>query len=842
MSEQLDRSDPAPILEEFNAASSDKEKARLAFVYSVVGQRELPPEDVLEFLETFESTNTVSRLEPQWALAFQVMRAYMEGRTGNIEYALEHCGRVRDDIAAIDYAIFRTLVFNCLSFAEVRMGRVEPALKVARQALMQAEIARSESLLVSSMTNEALLLFYAGLYEQAFEHYENILGLGDRIMPIVRDTTTFNLGLVQLEIGQYQEALTVFEAGRQWTRERGQMNRAIIADTQTARTLIALERPGEAREMLQMWLEDSSPKVDLDSRVHAFLTTAEAELALGNTARTITLAQRGLSIAAEQGNTLRRPRLLLAYARALITNNNLTQAAQILQEAEQAARQEHAPELKEVLAEQATVAALQGDPATAYEFEKASRAAADATNTALLTKRVSILEALFELERAKGERDLARSEAARVEIESNRRTLVTAGGFAALAMALLMWAFYRDRIAREIELKAQRAEAEHLEQQVAERTANLQARVNEITEQRAELVMLERKLAESEKFRALGTLTGGMAHDFNNLLAVIMGSAELMQREARDPSLRAQLAPIINATEAGASITGSLLAYARQQQLFPTQINVANHLQKDLPIYHSTLGERVTLDTNLQQADVKVDPGALTTAMINILVNAREAGASKVCIEGVIDAENYLVHVRDDGCGMQPQQMEHAFEPFYSTKDSMEARGLGLSMVDGFAHQSGGSVTLKNNAEIGCTVTLGLPILTGDAAACQSAGDAIGGGNRSLHILLVDDNEAFTNIYQKSLSADGHQVCVAGDGEEALQQLAEATFDLVITDLVMPGSISGDQLAEHISCHYQNTKVIITTGYADVDLSTHTVISKPFTTAKLNKTIQGVFE
>jgi len=338
----------------------------------------------------------------------------------------------------------------------------------------------------------------------------------------------------------------------------------------------------------------------------------------------------------------------------------------------------------------------------------------------------------------------------------------------------------------------------------------------------------EEQLREAQKMQALGQLTGGIAHDFNNLLAVIQGSADILQRPGLSEEKRIRFTnAIIEASTRGALLTGQLLAFARRQPLRPEVLDLNHHILTMLAMLQPTLGPNIILSTHLEQAllPAEVDPGQFEAALLNIIVNARDAmpdgGQITIRTRNVTDGEAVerqqavAITIEDEGSGIEPDQLKHVFEPFFTTKEVGKGTGLGLSQVYGFAAQSGGEARIDSEVGRGTTLTILLPASDQPLPAAQQVEQPVAAKEPAGHILLVEDNEDVGNLAETLLGELGHIVVRARNGPEALR-LAEggARFDIVFSDVVMPG-MTGLELAEKLKQRRPKLPIILTTGYSD---------------------------
>jgi PAS domain S-box-containing protein len=379
----------------------------------------------------------------------------------------------------------------------------------------------------------------------------------------------------------------------------------------------------------------------------------------------------------------------------------------------------------------------------------------------------------------------------------------------------------------------------------------------DVTERReAQLALQEAQAqrAQAQKMDALGQLTGGVAHDFNNLLMIVMGQAELLKRKlAGDPAVATSLAAIELAAQRGASLTGQLLTFARRQSVNPKVLDLVAHIAAFEVMLKSSLGSSARLATAVA-ADcwaVKVDPGELELALVNLTLNARDAmpggGTVTLTAENLenpaglpreLGTEFVALSVADTGSGIAPDLLDKVFDPFFTTKEVGKGSGLGLSQVHGFAHQSGGTVTLKSELGRGTVVTLYLPRSHETVAASEPEAAVDQGGTG--RVLLVEDNPEVARASQLMLEQLGYLVTLVSDGAAALAAVEAERFDLVMTDIVMAGPVDGLGVARALRLHRPDLPVLLVTGYSDAAsrvVGEFTVLRKPFPMAELSRTV-----
>ncbi len=385
----------------------------------------------------------------------------------------------------------------------------------------------------------------------------------------------------------------------------------------------------------------------------------------------------------------------------------------------------------------------------------------------------------------------------------------------------------------------------------------------DITERREAQLELERAreaLFQSQKMEAIGQLTGGVAHDFNNLLTAVIGSLELVRK--RLPAGDRNLPLIDNAMQAarrGGALTQRMLAFARRQELVPELASVASLVGGMTTLFDHTLGPAIVLDVDCPAAlpPVRVDVNQLEMALLNLVVNARDAmprGGTIAIVASEIaagpsssfalPAGRYVrLSVRDQGHGMDAVTLARATEPFFTTKGVGKGTGLGLSMVHGLAEQLGGRLQLESAPGAGTTASLWIPVAAGADVPSPHSEPAPAPEAASLHILAVDDDALILVNTAAMLEDLGHQVTTAYSGREALTALARLErVDLVVTDQAMPG-MTGTELVAAIRRERPGLPVLLATGYAELpdgEGADVPRLNKPFLQAHLHQAIAEV--
>jgi len=370
-----------------------------------------------------------------------------------------------------------------------------------------------------------------------------------------------------------------------------------------------------------------------------------------------------------------------------------------------------------------------------------------------------------------------------------------------------------------------------------------------ITRDMSEKRETQRKLEESreqlfraQKMEALGQLTGGLAHDFNNLLTAILGATDLAMRNLGDEErLKRMLDGIRNSAQRGAGITKQLLAFARAQQLEIRTLDLKAFLNDVTTLIRPSV--RSNIDLIIEMSDhvwnVEADAGALELALLNLAFNARDAmkdggtlkiSASNELLKGKpegLRGEHVALRVADTGEGMSADTVERVFEPFFTTKNYGEGTGLGLSQVFGFTKQIGGAVTVESELGKGSTFTLYLPVSRGSVVRDESAEGDLPHGR----VLVVEDDVLVSELAAGMLNELGFDAVVTHSAKEALERLSgERRPTLIFTDVVMPGGVSGIELARKVRDRYPELPILLTTGYSEQVTGSHgfPVLQKPY--------------
>ena len=438
------------------------------------------------------------------------------------------------------------------------------------------------------------------------------------------------------------------------------------------------------------------------------------------------------------------------------------------------------------------------------------------------------------------------------------------------ALGLRDWWYHR----LEVQLRDQ---AEKSEAQLQESEANLFEKNRELAETNRELleemqarVRVQEELRHSQKMEALGHLTGGVAHDFNNLLAVILGNLELLEKQLGARSQESALASeATGAAERGAALTQRLLAFSRKQQLTPGPVDARALLGEMRSMLESTLSEAIRLEIRapLDLWLCMADSAQLENAILNLVINARDAvgAGGRIAIEASnlsLDEARAAAHsdarpgsyvaisVRDSGAGIPAEIRSKVFDPFFTTKEVGAGSGLGLSMVYGFARQSGGFVSLESEVDLGTEVQICLPRVEAREDG-QRVGDSgvIPRGNGE-SVLLVEDDSTVRRLFASTLEDLGYSVIEAEDGAKALAILHEdAPVDAILSDVVLPGCHSGADLIREVARRRPGVKPLLMSGYGSETLEQSEsalegvkLLRKPFKKGELARVLRAVLD
>lgn len=369
----------------------------------------------------------------------------------------------------------------------------------------------------------------------------------------------------------------------------------------------------------------------------------------------------------------------------------------------------------------------------------------------------------------------------------------------------------------------------------------------------------EQAFRQAQKMEAIGQLTAGLAHDFNNLLQVVAGNLDLVLHSDLDDRQTRLLTNAAKATDRGSKLTRQLLAFARKTRLEPKHVDLNDLIHEFGDLLDNTIGAQIKLVTALERRlpPINIDASHLEMAVLNVLINARDAMPSggtvtiatqlwklngNAAAHHLPEGDYVVLSIRDEGAGMTEEVRQRATEPFFTTKGSERGTGLGLAMVHGFLQQSLGRLEIDSVQGRGTEIRMLFPVSDGDreertkpVQQARKTSDATG----SETILLVEDSDDVRELAGEHLTGLGYSVVKAASGEEALELLGNCDVDLLFTDIVMPGGMSGLELIERFRALRPETPVLMTTGYnedlvADIPRGSQLdVIGKPYRRSEL---------
>lgn len=382
-------------------------------------------------------------------------------------------------------------------------------------------------------------------------------------------------------------------------------------------------------------------------------------------------------------------------------------------------------------------------------------------------------------------------------------------------------------------------------------------------------VTAEEQLHRAQKMEAIGNLTGGMAHDFNNLLGVIIGNLDLLRDQITADTLSSELlGEALDAALRGADLTNRLLAFARRQPLQPQLIDINALVANTLKLLTRVLGEHIeiSLEAPADLWPVLADPAQLEAALTNLAANARDAmprgGKLKFSTSNcrldedyasiyadVVPGDYVMVAVSDTGTGIPPSLLGRIFEPFFTTKEAGKGSGLGLSMVFGFVKQSGGHVAVYSEEGIGTIFRLYLPRAHRPPEARPEGAAAPLAGAKGEIVLAVEDNTAMRRVVVRQLRDLGYRVLEAENHTQALALLQSTRIDLLFSDVIMPGGVTGFDIARAAKALVPNLKVLMTSGFPDIKLGDQAnlpadtrLLSKPYRRQDLARILREILD
>ncbi|MEM6707057.1 MAG: ATP-binding protein, partial [Acidobacteriota bacterium] len=736
-----------PSLEQAFSSADGQRRIELGLLLADMTANERNNDALVDLLERLPPADEIERdFGADLATYARSLACTHQIRSGQIDAARAPCELVFERADTLVNPLLRSRVHSHHGLLEVRSGQLRRAVEPSQQSLSFAIAANSRYAQAAALNSIALTQLFGGLHDEAIDTFEQMRETAQGLHSTsILDVMEFNRGLAHMEAEDYDAAVESFRSGLEWTEATGKAHQALLARAFLARAHLARKEPQLARDLLTEVVTEGSEGHDPGTYALVLDIWARTALAEGRAEEALATIEAGLELVAPAENRVRRAQLLLARSDVLAESKEPQRALEVAQQivAEHRAG-EVSGELDDALERVSELAAELGLFQTAFEarsrldrLEQEHRGARYELGVALLERNHALANAQRDLELIKGKQE---KEAALRQ----RNTSGLAGLAAVVGLLVLAGSLNRSRREQHRIAEQQRELKEEFEGLVKVRTEALEIEMLQRMRGEEQRRELEKQLAEADKLRAIGQLTGGIAHDFNNLLTVVTSASEMLADEPDMPDDERMelIAAIRRAADSGRDVNRGLLAYARQQPLEPEPIPVTEHLATCRRLFERTLGDEMTLEMDCGTESVLADRGKFTTALINLLLNARDAssGRGKVILRANTLSNGLTeIDVIDHGQGMTQDELDRATEPFYSTKTSTLASGLGLSMVFGFVRQSGGDLQIRSQPGEGTTVTLELPTAEIDleSEAPESRTTEVPKG---LRVLLVDDS------------------------------------------------------------------------------------------------------
>lgn len=645
-----------------------------------------------------------------------------------------------------------------------------------------------------------------------------------------------NLSYLYSVAGEYDKAIEGYTEAVDWALEHEQWTRAYVMVAGLGHALIRSGRPEQAIARIEeiRGLPGVNAALDAESACLLLLATAYQQTGrLADASNAITAASDLIDY---DNDPLRAAELDVVKARLLASTGKPQTSIEILDQViERLSAQPTSAILQETLETAAQIHSQQGNDTRALDLTNAAYAIERKNRTEEHDAMLGALRVQNELSAKQRELDLLEQEA-RAALTSQQldlaiQALLILGGLAALLTCYVIY----------IKLSRERRARTKLEGEFEKRTQQVQFELQGRLSAERDKAQLEQRIAEDEKLRAIAELTGGLSHDFNNIMTVISCSAELIRMRHAGPNdqdTRELTDDILAATDSGAKVTSALLSYARQHPLRPQLTRLDRFFETHYSMFRNTLGENLSLSIDAHPVVVEIDQSLLTTSVLNLLFNARDAidGHGEVAI--TVRSERNpngqdiaAIQITDNGSGMDTQTRERAMEPFFTTKPGGKGSGLGLSMVYGFARQSNALLSIESEPGVGTTMRLEMdakalePTEEKDALSAELVDES----PHRARILLVEDQEPIRRLAERALSSGRVDVTVCADGESAIRVLnSSPAFDVVVTDILMPGKFDGHDVANCARSLSNHTEVLMTSGHAERVPVEFDFLAKPY--------------
>ncbi|MFT4888680.1 MAG: signal transduction histidine kinase [Pseudohongiellaceae bacterium] len=787
----------------------------------------------LDILDTIKPDQQDRSLQ----LHVKAMRCELNIRRGETDLAAQFCEGLEPELENESVStISRAVALNALGYENVRAGRGTLALQYFESGLQEIGL-EDDVTKVTLLHNRGVALMLSGLTEMAIE----ALGAADLAKDVLPSDDSlpsilaYNLGYVQAQAGNHEEALKSYLSTIPWIEETGQLTRAFIAHTQVAISYNGIGRYQEGLDELLPWLSRTDFQASSDSTAHAQLALAQAYLGLGDDNSAERALLEGIQIASNSNNPGRLRELSLVYGELLLNRNEPEDAAEYLsnlfEELEHNDMRAGLGPAHQLLTE---AYKAMGNYAEALIHSQHAIEAYQQSQTDNFGRRLAALRVSNQLDLKNQELSLVRERQRTAQASQRLTRVIQMAALAGLFIILILVFLNLSRKANRREAVAQREAADRLQTEVDARTVEVEQALEQKYASDKRKAELEIRVAKDDKLRVIGQLTGGVAHDFNNIMTVVQLCSELLLINL-DTAQKKLAEDILKAVNSGKAITRGLLAYARQQVLQPTTLELSTYVEENKKLFMRSIDTSIEFETQVDVSNgpliIKVDEGQLTSTILNLVLNAKEASQSncKILLSVHRNENRVIIRITDEGRGMAEKELEASTEPFYSTKTMAEGSGLGLSMVEGFMKQSGGDLVITSTPGKGTTIELGFVIASELPAEKITASAATLAAARYT-VLLVEDEDQIRNIATMVLEQAGYQVILAENGDDAIQkyQIIE-NLNLLLTDLIMPGGISGNQLIAELRKQDPNLPVLLMSGYAAEIPSGYPFLSKPFT-------------
>jgi signal transduction histidine kinase len=798
----------------------------------------------LDILDTIQPDQQDRSLQ----LHVKAMRCELNIRRGETSRAAQFCDGLEPELKNESIStISRAVALNALGYDRFRAGRGTLALQYFESGLQEIGL-EDDVTKVTLLHNRGVALMLSGLTEMAIDALtaadlaKDVLPSDDSLPLIL----AYNLGYVQAQVGNHEEALESYFSTIPWVERTGQLARAFIVHTQIAISYNGLGRYQEGLDELLPWLSRTDLPASSDSTAHAQLALAQAYLGLKNINSAERALLKGIRIARNSDNPVRLRELSLVYSELLLNRDEPENAAEYLnnlfEEFEHNDMRAGLGSAHQLLTE---AYKAMGNYAQALIHSQQAIEAYQQSQTDNSLRRLTALRVSNQLDLNNQVLFLA-SEKQRTAQASERLTqVIQMAAVAGLFIILLLICWNVSRSANRREAAAQRQATDRLQAEIDIRTVEVEQALEQKYASDKLQADLEIRVAKDDKFRVIGQLTGGVAHDFNNIMTVVQLCSELLALNL-DTAQKKLVEDILKAVRSGKAITSGLLAYARQQVLQPTALELSTYVKANKKLFMRSINESIQFETQIDVSNgpliIKADEGQLTSTILNLILNAKEASQSrcKILLSVHRNKNHVIIRVIDEGSGMTEKELETSTEPFYSTKAMADGSGLGLSMVEGFMKQSGGYLVITSTLGQGTTIELGfvvsdelpeekIPASTPTLAAARYT------------VLLVEDEDQIRNVMSTVLEQSGYEVIVAKNGDDAIQEYQKIeNLNLLLTDLIMPGSISGNQLIVELRKSDPTLPVLLMSGYAAEIPSGYPYLNKPFTMDALLAKVSGL--